>query len=539
MSLIHESGLPQAPAGEPAGGSSSASPVDGRHSLSLRTQSADKSVVRRGTVARLLTQATAGQSDTRRRRHAYKQRVFVVDCVVVVVAVMCAHVARFEVLDTSAGGDVSWQRATVLSVALAVTWLAALGILQSRDVSLVGVGSEEYRRVVTATGWVFGATAVASLILQTQLSRGYLLIALPLGLVGLIAGRHLLRRDLGRRRTRGEVTTRVVILGKPDSIQMLCESLARSTDGGYQVAGVCIPDFQGSPGEELVTSAGALPILGDENSVDAAVSLTGADSIAVTSVEHLGHEKMRKLAWQLDFLGVDFIVVPGMTDIAGPRLKLRPIDNLPLFHIARPRHDGPSRYGKRIFDLAFGTAALVAVLPVMAWVALAIKLDDRGPVLFTQERVGLHGKRFRIVKFRSMTVDAEARKNAERSGAGSDGVFFKSASDSRVTRIGRFIRATSIDELPQLFNVLAGSMSIVGPRPLVPGEGDSIEHFVQRRALVKPGITGLWQVSGRSDVSEEERIRLDHSYVDNWSSVQDLQIVWKTMRAVLNRSGAY
>lgn len=539
MSLMHDSGLPEASASEPTSDSRVEYSRSGQSVLSLRTPPADESVVRRGTVSRLLTQATAGRSDTRRRRQAYKQRVFVVDCFVVIVAVMCAQVGRFEVLGTSPEGEVSWQRATALSVALVVTWLAALGILQSRDVSLVGVGSEEYRRVVTATGWVFGATAAASLILQTQLSRGYLLIALPLGLIGLIAGRHLLRRDLGRRRTRGEVTTRVVILGKPDSIQMLCESLARSTDGGYQVAGVCIPDFQGSPGEQLVTSAGALPILGDENSVDAAVSLTGADSIAVTSVEHLGHEKMRKLAWQLDFLGVDFIVVPGMTDIAGPRLKLRPIDNLPLFHIARPNHDGPSRYGKRIFDLAFGTAALLAVLPVMAIVALAIKLDDPGPALFRQERVGLHGKRFRIVKFRSMSVDAEARKNAERSGAGSDGVFFKSASDSRVTRIGRFIRATSIDELPQLFNVLAGSMSIVGPRPLVPGEGDSIEHFVQRRALVKPGITGLWQVSGRSDVSEEERIRLDHSYVDNWSSVQDLLIVWKTVRAVLKRSGAY
>jgi exopolysaccharide biosynthesis polyprenyl glycosylphosphotransferase len=395
--------------------------------------------------------------------------------------------------------------------------------------------------VVSATGWVFGATAATSLIFQTQLSRGYLMLALPVGLIGLVLGRHFLRRDLTRRRARGQFTTRVVILGKPDSIELLCESLARSTDGGYRVAGVCIPDYEGDAGQELVTSAGSLPILGDENSVEVALQLTGADALAVTAVEHLGHEKMRKLAWRLDSLGVDVIVVPGMTDIAGPRLKLRPIDNLPLFHIARPRHDGASMYGKRAFDLIFGTAATMALLPVMAVAALAIRLDDGGPVFFRQERVGQHGKRFQIVKFRSMSVDAEAKKDAERSVTGTSqaGVFFKSASDSRVTRIGKLIRKTSIDELPQLFNVLGGSMSIVGPRPLVPGEGESVEHFVQRRALVKPGITGLWQISGRSDVSEDERIRLDHSYVDNWSSVQDLLIVWQTVRAVLKRDGAY
>lgn len=497
--------------------------------------------VEKSAVSRLLAKATAGSTDAHRWQRAYRRRVLVVDSVIVVAAVLCAQVGRFQVLGTDPDGRVSWQRATALSVALVATWLVALGLQQSRDVSLVGVGSEEYRRVVSATGWVFGATAAASLIFQTQLSRGYLMIALPIGLIGLVAGRHCIRRDLARRRARGEFMTRVVILGKPDSISLLCESLARSTDGGYQVAGVCIPDYAGTPGEELVTRAGALPILGDENSIEAAISLTGADSIAVTAVEHLGHEKMRKLAWQLDSLGVDIIVVPGMTDIAGPRLKLRPIDNLPLFHIARPCHDGPSMYGKRVFDLIFSVAAMTVVLPVMAVVALAIKLEDGGPALFRQERVGQHGKRFRIVKFRSMTVDAEAKKGAERAVAdiGSAGVFFKSVSDSRVTKVGRFIRATSIDELPQLFNVLGGSMSIVGPRPLVPGEGESVEHFVQRRALVKPGITGLWQISGRSDVSEDERIRLDHSYVDNWSSVQDLLIVWQTVRAVLKRDGAY
>ncbi|MCV7227162.1 sugar transferase [Mycolicibacterium komossense] len=490
-------------------------------------------------VSQLLDDATARTSEGRRWQRSYRRQVLAVDSIVVIAAVVLAQIGRFDLFGTESSGYVSWERATALSVGLALTWLVALGVLQSRDISLVGIGSEEYRRVVSATAWVFGLAAVTSLILQTQLSRGYLMIALPIGLVGLLAGRHAIRRNLAKKRLRGEFVTRVLILGKPEQAAVLCTSLDRSKEVGYSVAGVCIPDYDGAVGQQLITSSGALPILGDENSVEVALRLTGADALAVTAVEQLGHEKMRKLAWRLDSLGVDIIVVPGMTDIAGPRLKLRPIDNLPLFHIARPNHGGPSMYGKRAFDLIFGTAALAVLLPAMVITALAIKCDDGGPVFFRQDRVGQHGKLFRILKFRSMSVDAEIRKGAEQSKGGNAGVFFKSASDSRVTRVGRLIRATSVDELPQLFNVLGGSMSIVGPRPLVPGEGESVEDFVARRALVKPGITGLWQVSGRSDVSEEERIRLDHSYVDNWSCVQDLVIVWRTARAVLNRDGAY
>jgi exopolysaccharide biosynthesis polyprenyl glycosylphosphotransferase len=236
------------------------------------------------------------------------------------------------------------------------------------------------------------------------------------------------------------------------------------------------------------------------------------------------------------------IVVPGMADIAGPRLKVRPIDNVPLFHIARPEHDsGPARYGKRLFDLAFASVALVLLIPVFIAVALAIKLDDRGPVFFRQERPGLQGKSFRILKFRTMSVDPDAGKQVQHAGVeASEEIFFcKSESDGRVTRVGRFLRKTSLDEISQLFNVLSGAMSIVGPRPLIPGEGLSVEYYLERRALVKPGITGLWQISGRSAVSADERIRLDHSYVDNWSLMWDMVIVLRTVRAVLKRRGAY
>lgn len=495
-----------------------------------------------GNVGGLLEQATVDQQLGRRWQESYRTRLVVVDSMVVFGAVGLGQFARFGLFATAHdAATVTLSRLTATSLILAIAWLMALSVFESRDISLVGVGSEEYRRVVSATMWVFGAVAVVSLVLQTQVSRGYLVIALPVGLVGLVVGRHLLRRNLIKRRNRGEFITRVVVLGSADSVDVLCTHLGRSTPAGYSVAAACVPGFRGELGEHVTTSAGLIPVLGDQDSVEVALRMTGADALAVAAVEQLGHENMRKLAWRLDSLGVDMIVMPGMTDVAGPRLKLRPIDNLPLFHVARPRHDGPPKYGKRLFDLVFGTVALAVASPVLLAAAVAIKLDDGGPVFFRQDRVGYQGRLFRIIKFRTMTVDAEEKKKAQmRASAHTEPrVFFKSAEDSRITRVGKLLRSTSIDELPQILNVLAGSMSIVGPRPLVPGEGESVEHFVQRRGLVNPGMTGLWQVSGRSDVSDEERIRLDHSYVDNWSVVQDLVIVCRTVRAVLKRDGAY
>jgi exopolysaccharide biosynthesis polyprenyl glycosylphosphotransferase len=489
---------------------------------------------------RLLSDGTEAKAQRRRWDRAHRWRVLTVDTAVIVAVLVVAQIGCYRIFPTdSAIGRSSWGQLTMISIVLAVCWLVALGLQKSRDMSLIGIGPEEYRKVVSATAWVFGLAAVTAALAEVQIPRGYLIIALTLGVVGLVAGRHILHLDLARRRTAGRFITRVVVLGQPESVRMLCESFRRSAAGGFRVVGACVPGYDGQVGGELLMPTGPVPVLGDHCAVESALEVTGADAVAVTSVEHLGAHNMRKLVWHLQSLDAELIVVPGVTDVAGHRLRMRPIDNLPLMHIAAPRQDGPALIVKRLFDLAFATAALMAALPIMALVAVTIKLDDGGPVIFRQSRVGHRGRHFRIYKFRTMRVDAESREEAERQTTGHNGVFYKSACDSRITRAGRFLRATSIDELPQLFNVVGGSMSMVGPRPLVPGEGDSVEHFVERRGLVKPGITGLWQISGRSDVSEEERIRLDHSYVDNWSCIQDLHIVWRTARAVLKRDGAY
>jgi exopolysaccharide biosynthesis polyprenyl glycosylphosphotransferase len=491
-------------------------------------------------VDRLLEDASKTRAQGRHWKHQYRRRVLIVDSLVITAAVMLAQFVRFGSLSGSNPNGVAVSTyLTLFSAALIGLWLIALGLQQSRDLALAPQGAEEFRRVATATAWVFGVIAAVGLLFQLPMARGYLAIALPVGLIGLLLARALLRRTLAKSRSRGEYTSQVVVLGKPDSIISLCRSLSRSKFAGYSIVGACVPDFGHEVGSHLETPLGSVPVFGDERAVERALFLTKADTLAVAAVEHLGHEKVKQLAWLLDSLAIDMIVVPGMTDVAGPRLKVRPIDNLPLFHIARPRHDGPSRYGKRLFDLVFASMAVVALAPVMVAAAIAIKREDGGPVMFRQERVGQHGKRFRIFKFRTMTVDAEARQHAERVAAGqSDSVFFKPKTDSRITRIGGLLRRTSIDELPQLFNVLQGSMSIVGPRPLAVGEGLAIPSFIERRNLVKPGMTGLWQVSGRSNLPEEDRIRLDHSYIDNWSWINDLVIVWRTIRPVLLQEGA-
>jgi exopolysaccharide biosynthesis polyprenyl glycosylphosphotransferase len=457
----------------------------------------------------------------------------------VITAVLLASIGRFGLTDDIVGNE--WTRVAIYSVALAVIWLAALGMQHSRDLTLVGVGVEEYRLVLTGTFWVFGIVAAAGLVVNDQMSRGYLLIAFPVGLVDLLIGRHLLRRHLATKRARGKFMNHVVVLGTHDAVESLCKSFDRSKDAGYKVIGACVLGFEGNSGNVLKTPTGDIPVFGNENSVEAALRLSCADALAVAAAERLGHERVRKLLWCLDPLGVDMIVVPGMSDIAGPRLKVRPIDNLPLFHIARPRHDSPSsRNGKRLFDVTFASVALLFAAPLLLVVSLGIKLDDGGPVFFRQERLGLHGRLFSILKFRTMSCAPDTDSGGAALADPSDEIFFgKAPSEGRITRFGRFLRNTSIDELPQLFNVLRGSMSVVGPRPLQPGEAACIEHFIERRALVKPGMTGLWQISGRSDVSAEERVRLDHSYVDNWSCAQDIVIVLRTVRAVLKRQGAY
>ena len=218
---------------------------------------------------------------------------------------------------------------------------------------------------------------------------------------------------------------------------------------------------------------------------------------------------------------------------------MRPVAGLPLIHVERPRYHGAQKFAKTSFDLLFATTVLLLISPVLLAAALAVKLTSAGPIIYKAERMGLDGEPFPMLKFRSMVQDADRQISALMKDNQGSGALFKIRDDPRVTPVGRFLRRYSIDELPQFFNVLRREMSVVGPRPPLRREVETYDGTVSRRLLVKPGITGLWQVSGRSDLSWEDTVRLDLSYVDNWSMMGDILIIAKTLKAVVGSDGAY
>jgi exopolysaccharide biosynthesis polyprenyl glycosylphosphotransferase len=349
-----------------------------------------------------------------------------------------------------------------------------------------------------------------------------------------MVGRYLARCHLRRLRARGRCTKRVVVAGRGGAVLELAARLRRQHYAGMDVVAMCV-----TAGDRArVSGIADVPVGGLDDVVGLAAEL-GADTIAVTSASETAAQYLRQLSWQLEGSGVELLVAPGLIEVAGPRLHIRPFEGLPLLSVEQPRFEGWQRVVKGGVDRCVAVLALLVLAPVLLGIALAVRLTSPGPVLYRQERVGLNGQTFTMLKFRSMVVDADRQLDALRDANISDGLLFKLRVDPRVTPVGRWLRRLSLDELPQLFNVLGGSMSLVGPRPPLPGEVARYDSSVSRRLLVKPGLTGLWQISGRSDLSWDESVRLDLRYVENWSLATDLLILAKTVRAVLSSSGAY
>lgn len=461
----------------------------------------------------------------------------VCDTTVVVLAVVVAQRLRFG----EAGKDLVYWKVdyTVVSIVLVVAWLLALAIYRTRSRRITGAGPEEYRRVWTATLSVFGAVAMASMLFKLEIARGYLAIALPLGMVGLLASRSVARRIVAGRRQLGEFQISVLAVGEPRSVRALTQALTRHPDYGYTVVGACTPGGTFRDGID-VPGVGRLPVHGGESDVLEAIAASRADTVALTATEHLGPQGIRDLSWELEKLDVDLVVSPGVVDVANPRVVMRPVAGLPLIHLEKPQYRGAKRFEKQAFDLVFAAVVLLTAAPLMIAAALAIKCTSKGPVFYLSERIGLDGRPFRMIKFRTMVADADQRRDELLTLNESDGgVLFKIRKDPRVTSVGSFLRKYSLDELPQFMNVLRREMSVVGPRPPLPDEVATYDDHVRRRLLVPPGITGLWQISGRSDLSWEESVRLDLSYVENWSMIGDLLIAMKTVRAILSGAGAY
>jgi exopolysaccharide biosynthesis polyprenyl glycosylphosphotransferase len=348
-----------------------------------------------------------------------------------------------------------------------------------------------------------------------------------------LTARYAARKVLHRRQARGRNLRHVVVVGSHASAQQLKWRLDREPYCGMKVIGVCLPQ-----GSAIATSNLGVPVLGDLQEVAAVVRRIRCDAIAVTTDGATRDSYLRALSWALEGTGVEMLVDPGLVEVAGPRMHIRPLMGVPLLHIQEPHFTGWRRLVKRTFDLLLTTVGLVFSTPVMLVIALAIKLQDGGPVIFRQRRIGRGGETFTMLKFRSMVIDAESRKaNLMVVNEGKGGLF-KLRHDPRITPVGKFLRDFSLDELPQLFNVLQGSMSLVGPRPHLGAELELMPIEAKRRCLVTPGLTGLWQVSGRSDLEGDEAVRLDLRYVENWSMTMDVLILWKTVSAVLRRAGA-
>ena len=438
---------------------------------------------------------------------------------------------RLGIFDTEA--DVSGSLAVVGPV-MVIGWVAVIALSGGYEKPLFGAGTDEYKRVLNATLATGGLLGVGCYLARFDLSRGFFLLAFVLGVPAVPVGRFALRRTLHSARRRGVLRHRVLIAGSPSHVDEVANVLRREPWLGYQVVGCLTPAYDLSEETQL-----GVPVLGNSDEATSMVLESGADVIFFAGGALGSANQMRQVVWDLEHHDVQVVVAPHLTDISSERVNVRPVGGLPLMHIDPPAWSDASRWGKRIFDV-LGSAFLLLVLsPLFALTAIQIKLFDKGPVLFRQTRIGRDGAEFSCLKFRTMVTNAEEILKRLHQEQGYEGGLFKMKNDPRITRPGKWMRRLSVDELPQLFNVLRGDMSLVGPRPPLPIEVAGYGADAARRLHVRPGLTGLWQVSGRSDLSWSEAIRLDLYYVDNWSMVQDLSILARTVGAVFSSRGAY
>lgn len=469
----------------------------------------------------------SGSSTTRWQR-AYALRVAIADFVVITLTV---YGAQFFWLGTHVQGvlGASSLSYSMLSLLLIVGWYVTMALYGTRSPRLVGYGAGEYTAIIDCTLRVFGLIAIVSYLAQVDISRGYILFALPVGVIALLLTRWLARVWLARQRKHGRMVSRVMLVGDDNANLRILSELQRHPEAGFVVVGACTPTEVSSK----TLGDTSIPIVGSIRNLPHVLGATSTDTVIVSGESGLSADRVRELSWQLEAGKQHLIVAPNLTDIGGPRIHTRPVAGLPLIHVETPRYTGRQIIAKRAFDIAVSGILLVLLSWLFLIVSVLVKFSGKGPVFYRQERIGLDGVPFQMIKFRSMVVDADAQLAGLLAEQGSsDQPLFKVDNDPRVTRIGRYLRKFSIDEFPQLVNVFLGSMSLVGPRPQREGEVALYDNAARRRLIVKPGMSGLWQVSGRSSLSWEDAIRLDLYYVENWSLTGDIAILLRTFRAV-------
>ncbi|WP_345622152.1 sugar transferase [Streptomyces ziwulingensis] len=461
----------------------------------------------------------------RRRRpwdRKYRTVLLVADGLVAVVAALLIH-----------GAYGRWAVALVLPP----TWIVIMLVHRSYDRGALGLGTEEYRRVLRGAVALPALAAVAHLLFtrDAALLHDMTMAALPVVAMGL-AVRCALRRRLHRRWARGQGRSSTLLVGPARDVLELVAVVRRGGAQELQVTGVCLTDPENAT---LIRQAG-LPVLGGVGDMNDVVGALGIGTVVVFPAPELDASALRRMSWTAAAQGVDFLLAPVLFDVCAARLAVRPAGGVPLVRVQAPNLSRAARLPKELLDRSFAAVLLLLLALPMLLVALVVRLDSTGPALFRQPRVGRYGDHFTMLKFRTMRPDSEAlRAELAPLNQNSDGLLFKVKKDPRITRVGSVLRRSSLDELPQLLNVVRGHMSLVGPRPPLPEEVEEYSPDIKRRLLVKPGLTGLWQVSGRSDLPWDEAVRLDLGYVDNWSTSLDLSILLRTGSAVVRGTGAY
>ncbi len=459
----------------------------------------------------------------------YRIALVTIDLCCIIIAVVVGFELRFGLLARPQTGSY-----LLIGCVIALIWMVALQASGGYEIRHLGTGPEEAKRVLQASAITVSLLAIFCYATKTDVARGYVVGVIPTGVALLLVGRTIVRAVVRSHRQRGEWAHRIVAVGTAEAVGHLLAVTERARGAGLKIVAVCVEDA--SRGSEL---SDGVRVLGGVRDAAEVAELVNADVVAVAS-NGLGPVAVRELGWQLEGSGRGLVMAPALTEIAGPRVHVSPVEGLPLFWLEQPQLGRLPRIIKRTLDLLGASVLLVLATPVLLATAVAIRLTSRGPVFFRQLRLGTNGREFRILKFRSMYSDAEQNRDLylEQNEQDGGGVLFKMRRDPRITPVGRWIRRLSIDELPQLIHVLSGKMSLVGPRPLA--AVDSVySGSARRRLLVRPGLTGLWQVSGRSELSWDDAVRLDLYYVENWSLGLDISILVRTILAVLGRRGAF
>ncbi|MEU3841026.1 sugar transferase [Streptomyces sp. NPDC028635] len=462
--------------------------------------------------------------DARRRRweRTYRRALLVADASAALAAALVIH-----------GVYGRWAVALLLPP----LWIAAMFAHRAYERGALPLGAEEYLRVLrgaallpalAGTYWVFTHDA-GFLHDMTTAAVPAAAFALPL--------RYALRRRLHRRWARGRDRSATLLVGPSRGVLELAAVLRRA--GGTRalhVAGVCVSDTEHTAQIRRL----GVPVLGGAGDLDDVIRAMGIGTVVVLPAPEFDAAALRRMSWTAAVHDADFLLAPVLTDVSASRLAVRPTNGVPLLRVQAPNLSRLSRLPKEALDRTLAALFLLLLGLPMLLIALVVRLDSAGPALYRQQRVGRYGDHFTMLKFRTMRPDADAlRAELEHLNSNSDGLLFKVKKDPRVTRVGSFLRRSSLDELPQLINVVKGHMSLVGPRPPLPEEVEEYTADIKRRLLVKPGLTGLWQVSGRSDLPWDEAVRLDLGYVDNWSMGLDLSILLRTGSAVVRGTGAY